>query len=214
MRGACRNVALTCGFAIFAGPPAIDNIDGDDDDPSISGCSEAEKYDRTNQTGQYNDGIINCVSEMFYESLLCPDNAQYKTEKQCEEEGSSCVYYGEENTLFVNARCQCLPGYEPYGTLCVAECGENAARNSYGTCTCKTGYTGTHCDACASGYSPSTKQIDGKAVAVCVKETTESSQGTSLPNTPTECEANGGTWTDGTGCSCPDGKNQSGDRCV
>lgn len=201
MRGACRNVALTCGFAIFAGPPAIDNINGEDKDTTISGCSEAEKYDRTTQTGQYNDGIINCVSEMFYESLLCPDNAQYDNEKP---DGTPIGTNG-----WVNDRCKCLPGYEPYGTLCVAVCGENAARNSYGTCTCKTGYTGTLCDACASGYTDTDTTDD---VVKCEK--TESSQGKTLPNTKEACEANGGTWTDGTGCSCPDGTTQSGDKCV
>lgn len=203
MRGACRNVALTCGFAIFAGPPAIDNINGKDDEPSISGCSEAEKYDRTIQTGQYNDGIINCVSEMFYESLLCPDNAQYDNGKP---EGVAIGTGG-----WVNDRCKCLNGYEPYGTLCVAVCGENAARNSYGTCTCKTGYTGQLCDACASGY---TDTDPDEGVVKCEK--TDSSQGTSWPKTQTECEkiANAEWDADSQTCSCKEGYAQSGDKCV
>lgn len=204
MRGACRNVALTCGFAIFAGPPAIDNINGADSVPSLSGCSDAEG--QTPGSGPYNDGIINCVSEMFYESLLCPDNAQYDDEKP---DGIAIGTNG-----WVNDRCKCLNGYEPYGTLCVAVCGENAERNSYGTCVCKTGYTGQTCDACASGYEPDPDN-DG-ACAPKTGGTTTPSPAATLPTDSAACEEmEGASWNDtNSTCECEDGYTESNGACV
>ncbi|MBR2482526.1 MAG: hypothetical protein IKB49_01400 [Alphaproteobacteria bacterium] len=200
MRGACRNVALTCGFAIFAGPPEIDNPESD---VTVSGCKYAEGVDYGSSV--YNDGIINCVSEMFYESLLCPDNSQYTS-----TEGTIGTADGD----YVNARCKCLPGYQPYGTLCVAVCGKNAERNSYGTCVCKTGYTGQTCDACASGYDP-----DPDNDGVCIPKTGNTpspapSPAAQLPTDPTECEAvEYASWTDGK-CTCDAGYKENNGTCV
>lgn len=159
MRGACRNVALTCGLAVFAGPPSIDS--GTGGNTKVSGCSTAEIH--AEGSSGYNNEIINCVSDMFYESLLCPDNSKFV--QYCssaddvvrDKEGGLC--YGktgdssDEKSLYVNSRCKCLTGYEPYGTLCVAQCPANSVRNTYGTCVCATGYTGTMCEACADGYT-------------------------------------------------------------
>ena len=158
MRGACRNVALTCGLAVFAGPPSIDG--GKDGNTKVSGCSAAEDHEEG--SSGYNNEIINCVSEMFYESLLCPDNSKFVQDCSSadvvrDEERGLC--YGktgdssDEKSLYVNSRCKCLTGYEPYGTLCVAQCPANSVRNTYGTCVCATGYTGTMCEACADGYT-------------------------------------------------------------
>lgn len=109
MRGACRNVALTCAYAVFA-----------EDEAS---CSTEE------------DCIEN-ISQMFYQSLLCPDNSKYSSscKTQINTEGTSCV----------NDMCECLSGYDPWaGTQCLRECPDNAEpkRNAYGQCVCKTGYT-------------------------------------------------------------------------
>ena len=99
MRGACRNVALTCAYAVFA----EDN----------NSCSDA-------------DTCINSISEMFYQSLLCPTNSTY-------------VKKGEEGD--VNNKCKCNSGYEVFSGQCLANCGGNEERNTYGTCVCKTGYS-------------------------------------------------------------------------
>ena len=107
MRGACRNVALTCAYAVFA--------------EDAGSCP----------TG--NDGTNKCIesiSEMFYQSLLCPDNSTYSA-----SEGTAGV------GGYVNERCKCNSGYTPFSGQCLAECGEHEKRNSYGTCVCDANYT-------------------------------------------------------------------------
>ncbi len=52
MRGACRNVALTCAYAVF-------------DKNTSNLCTNPET-------------CINDISTMFYQSLLCPDNSTYQ----------------------------------------------------------------------------------------------------------------------------------------
>lgn len=107
MRGACRNVALTCAYAVFA--------------EDAGSCP----------TG--NDGANKCIesiSEMFYQSLLCPDNSTYSA-----SEGTAGV------GGYVNERCRCNSGYTPFSGQCLAECGSNETRNSYGTCVCNANFT-------------------------------------------------------------------------
>lgn len=108
MRGACRNVALTCAYAVFA--------------EDAGSCP----------TG--NDGVNKCIesiSEMFYQSLLCPDNSTYSAS------GGTAGVGG-----YVNERCKCNSGYTPFGDRCLAECAEKIEqRNSSGICVCATGYT-------------------------------------------------------------------------
>ena len=124
MRGACRNVALTCGYAIFAGPPALDPSSN----TPTAGCPVTE-CTATGYTGDKNACInneyVNCISEMFYESLLCPANSQYT-----KETGTPGTDEG-----YVNAVCKCLPGYEPIGNQCLAECPNGSSRNEFGSCT-------------------------------------------------------------------------------
>ncbi|MFQ6703054.1 MAG: hypothetical protein ACLRFO_02520 [Alphaproteobacteria bacterium] len=98
MRGACRNVALTCAYAVFY--------------KDASSCSTE-------------DTCINNISEMFYQSLLCPDNSVYLPSGGGD----------------VNSRCKCKDGYEAWGSSCVIECPDHSTRNSYGTCVCNAGYT-------------------------------------------------------------------------
>ena len=109
MRGACRNVALTCAYAVFK------------DD--INSCP-------TGGTDEANNKCLENISEMFYQSLLCPDNSTYS-----QTEGIA----GEKN--YVNDRCICNTGYEPWNGQCLVVCDTNATRNTYGTCTCNTGFT-------------------------------------------------------------------------
>ncbi|MDE5615598.1 MAG: hypothetical protein K2I81_02065 [Alphaproteobacteria bacterium] len=112
MRGACRNVVLTCGYAIF-------------DDCSKGDCPDSNDK----------DAIIDKVSDMFYNSMLCPDNSTYtETAKSTAEE--------TEKNLYVNDLCKCNTGYEPLSGQCVTKCPEHSSqRNAYGTCVCDEGYT-------------------------------------------------------------------------
>ncbi len=113
MRGACRNVALTCAYAVFA-----------DDETH---CPKGDNAD--------DDTCIQSISEMFYQSLLCPDNAMYA--------GTSCQSgVSPDGTVggCVNNMCKCIGSYESWGTYCYAPCGEHATRNSNRVCVCDSGY--------------------------------------------------------------------------
>ena len=110
MRGACRNVVLTCGYAIF------------DDCTGVSCPNPALQ-----------DDIIDKVSDMFYNSMLCPDNSTYNTTPKASA--------GVEAGKYVNDLCKCNTGYEPWSSQCVLLCPAKSERNSYGSCVCETGYT-------------------------------------------------------------------------
>ena len=127
MRGACRNVVLTCGYAIF--------------DDCSTACEYFQDENRKNQclancpkTSGGEGDIIDAVSEMFYNSMLCPDNSTYnKTSKSAATE--------DNKKRYVNDLCTCNTGYEPWSSQCVLICPDNSDRNSYGSCVCDEGYT-------------------------------------------------------------------------
>ncbi len=88
MRGACRNVALTCAYAVFEENTALC--------PTSAGSE---------------DTCINNISEMFYQSLLCPDNSKYD---------ANCAPGGTANEC-VNTACSCVDGYIVDGGYCRLE---------------------------------------------------------------------------------------------
>jgi hypothetical protein len=102
MRGACRDVALTCAYAIFDGDSALCPTNG----------------------GSDNDTCINSISEMFYNSMLCGDGEVYdKIAKKCfavtacEESGGTV----QENSDGVY-ECQCATGnFNPTTGKCEAD---------------------------------------------------------------------------------------------
>ena len=131
MSGACRNVALTCAYAVF---------DGD-----TTNCP-------TGTSGQTT--CIQKISEMFYQSLLCPDNSVYQ------KTASSTFGNG---TSYVNAHCMCASGYKAQGSACVANgtagSGGSASSNtsiSCGPSTIKVYDTVRNAQICASAdtYNP------------------------------------------------------------
>lgn len=135
MRGACRNVALTCGRAIFSG--------------------------ETDANSPTDDNIIDDISTMFYQSLLCPENSTYyaggqggsgspvcsnTTHPSCETDGSATTTVGDNGvgngTKWINQLCRCNTGYVAWGSQCVTLCPTNSTRNNAtGKCECNTGYT-------------------------------------------------------------------------
>lgn len=131
MRGACRSVALTCGYAIFAGPPSIKSYKGEElSGCPISHCGAGTSVDQA----CVNTAYVDCISKMFYESLLCPDNSLY-TEKAKENETDS-----SEQKKYVNTFCKCIQDYEVVGSACLKACGEDQVRNTYDQCVCKPNY--------------------------------------------------------------------------
>ena len=125
MRGACRNVALTCAYAVFDGEKICTNGTG-----QIAFGEKNCTGDDVNQIDDY----INAISEMFYQSLLCPDNSTYTATAA----SANNIGNGKE---YVNAHCQCNNGYDAFGTSCMIKCPENSIRNSYGTCVCDANFT-------------------------------------------------------------------------
>ena len=110
MRGACRNVALTCAYAVFY--------------KDANSCPTDEK-----KTAEENEKTcIESISEMFYQSLLCPANSTYsQTELTVSKNGASAGN--------VNTHCKCNEGYEVWGTSCVTACPDGETRNtSTGVC--------------------------------------------------------------------------------
>ena len=122
MSGACRNVALTCAYAVF---------DGD-----TTNCP-------TGTSGQTT--CIQKISEMFYQSLLCPDNSVYQTR------ASSTFGNG---TSYVNAHCMCANGYKAQGSACVANgtAGSGGSTSSNTSISCGT-YTRKVYDAQQEQYT-------------------------------------------------------------
>ena len=132
MRGACRNVALTCAYAVFYDP---------------------DKYPTSN-ADLCNDSAdcIEDISSLFYQSLICPANSTYVavvdfddvagSDKKCDESGANCTLNLRQDGQFVSATCKCDEGYTKWGSACLPKCGENQGRTSAGVCkACSTGYS-------------------------------------------------------------------------
>lgn len=132
MNGACRNVALTCAYAVFAAD------------------EESCPSDKPNT-------CIESISGMFYQSLLCPDNSTYtKTagiagsdnyvNEHCKcnfgysVSGARCVINCPENsTKDSNGLCVCNSGYGILNEKCVV-CPKNSYINQSGYCQCNKGF--------------------------------------------------------------------------
>lgn len=138
MRGACRNVALTCAYAVFYNSEVSLCYDADQDGSVESNeCSIVNPGSGTGMNPPTDNQYLEGISEMFYQSLLCPENSVY----QSTAADASLISNGSGHStgLYVNAHCMCKNGYEPWGNSCVVHCAFNATRNTYGTCECTSG---------------------------------------------------------------------------
>ena len=104
MRGACRNVALTCGYAVFA------------NDATSCPANDAAT-------------CIESISEVFYQSLLCPDNSVYQA-------GANTTI--SPNNIpggWVNKKCKCQTGFVTFNGSCLPECENGGTYLSTGVCS-------------------------------------------------------------------------------
>lgn len=104
LAGACRNVALTCAYAVFK------------DD--VTSCPSSDNETST---------CIASISEMFYQSLLCPENSTYTAT-------AGTVSSQETEEGYVNQHCKCNTGYVVFGGACLIACNTGETRDSYGVC--------------------------------------------------------------------------------
>lgn len=137
MTGACRSVALTCGYAVFAYNQEVATEAEECANCSTScqsGCIAAggdEEKKEINRRNVY----INRISEVFYQSLLCPENSTYMANADPDETITNRVIGG-----YVNQRCQCNDGYTVWDGACLPTCQDTEYRNNYGICsTCSEG---------------------------------------------------------------------------
>ncbi len=136
MNGACRNVALTCGLAIFGGVPKItteNDVTIDGVTYQLSNCEIKKSGNGTPTQAEVNQSIIGCVSEMFYQSLLCPENSTYDKSALSTQQPSPNL---TETNAYVNTKCKCNDGYVTWNGSCVPYCGTNQPSdyNTYGQC--------------------------------------------------------------------------------
>ena len=135
MRGACRNVALTCAYAVFDNCGMV----GTSPNKSFScNCTVTDgnlKCDNNANTSSDvdTDILINEISNMFYQSLLCPDNSVYTATRGTAGTGG-----------YVNSNCKCTNGYTPVAGVCVVECDPLALTLPNGTCVCPANFTMTN----------------------------------------------------------------------
>ena len=108
MRGACRNVALTCGYAVFS-------ADGDS-------CPKTD-------TSSAQTKCIESISEIFYQSLLCPDNSIYMMAH------SSVISPNNTHRGWVNTMCKCSEGFVTFNGACLPKCDNGGTYLSTGVCS-------------------------------------------------------------------------------
>ena len=158
MTGACRNVALTCAYAVFANMCTLGAANATDwvlaqscdpDDPTNTAVCPATGSNTTTPCTPCDDAhqgqCLEGISEIFYQSLLCPESSLYDTSCSTGVSGNRTVMG------CVNTQCRCSAGYTSWNGSCLASCKDTEYRNDYGTCTssCETGTPGGSTDTTA-----------------------------------------------------------------
>lgn len=199
LMGACYNVALTCGYAVFAydadmGQTMLEikrkYLTDTGKLTATEATDDSKVYDYSLNTQQQEalsglqaQDLINGVSELFYQSLLCPDNSTFQSN-------------GEPDTAqgWVNSRCKCNNGYYVTGSSCVS--------------SCPTGYL-LYEKSCVLSCPEDTYNYQNSCVSSCPNGTyfSDNSCVTSCPN---------GMYIFDKLCveSCPKAYSINGDKCV
>jgi hypothetical protein len=95
LMGACRSVALSCAYSVFSDKSDTDCWSGDTRRP---------------------EQCITKLSEMFYQTLMCPLNSTWQTAGKTAEASDP-----EEAAKYVNSNCKCNTGYYVSGSTCAIE---------------------------------------------------------------------------------------------
>ena len=153
MTGACYNIALTCGYSVFAYDAEMGNemsniISEVGNGTAYESLSEADKKTVKQRQELL---LINGISELFYQSLLCPEHSTF------DRAGQSTADINRTISGFVNTKCKCNDGYTVWGGACVLSCSNTEYRNALGIC-----------DTCASGTTPSGGTTDTTEHNSCV----------------------------------------------
>ena len=136
LTGTCYNVALTCGYAVFAydwdmGQQTCRVLFSSNDCPTNSECSCDKDICTCNskttqlssatesQKSKQKDLLIHGISEAFYQSLLCPLNSTYAINNSSTSADVTGTVEG-----FVNNRCKCNAGYSVSNGSCKPACSE------------------------------------------------------------------------------------------
>ena len=120
MKGSCYNVALTCGHAVFAYDKAMgDKMDAIAADTTLT---------KEQQTQKQNDALIDGISELFAQNMICPDNSTFVSEAHEPSENRTMTVERTTykicgaDTVVVSGKgiCEpddsiCLPGYDYEG---------------------------------------------------------------------------------------------------
>ncbi len=158
MTGACYNVALTCGYAVFAY-----DADMGEELNTIKRTGEAGGLSETQIDYQQKSALIRGISQMFYESMLCPDNSTFMNVLSSDQNATDVDRY-------VNDRCKCNDGYYNTGTACVSVCTGGYAYGVKCVTSCPSdkpyNYNGECVRSCAD-FSPAIYSNNGQCVETC-----------------------------------------------
>ena len=193
MTGACYNVALTCGYAIFA--------------------YDEEMGLKVENSTNKELTVIEGVSNIFYQSFFCPENSEYagKTKSDADDADN-----------YVNELCKCKDGYSNINGACLLEKCDGPMEYWYkGECreTCPRGtYKNTDPDerfCVTSCESDEYKDNDNRA---CIKACPSSAPYVQNDACVSSCNSDLVIVDDGTtktcAANCPDGEYLDGRNCV
>lgn len=127
LTGTCHNVALTCGYAVFAYDTEMgEKIDAIENNSAI-----------TNKESEKQKALIDGISQMFYQFLLCPDNSSFMGD------GATSVDVNRTIAGWTNKYCKCQSGYTVWNGSCLPSCTSEEYRTNSGLCaTCDEEVTG------------------------------------------------------------------------
>lgn len=199
MTGACRNVALTCAYAVFANmcsvgeQNAINWVLQGETPNTTANNQECVPCDSTSAANQ--SRCIEGISEIFYQSLLCPENSTYST---------TCnTPIGSTNRAIggcVNTQCKCNAGYTSWNGSCVESCNTSTEyRNAYGLCL-----------TCDAGLVPSASGNNTEAALCATPTNNNTGSDTNTDNGTTSGSDDTGSGDTGSGGSSGNSGNSGG----